>query len=149
MQASWLEMTERSPVSEDDLRAIGVIYRQLPTDPAAYEPILAACIQERGYQTQDVVELSPQVNNLAELCRKFRGEHLHQDDEVRFVLAGSGIFDVRSIDDQWIRLEVTAGDMMIVPKGLQHRFMLTSERFIRCARLFVDPAGWVPVYRQP
>ena len=75
-------------------------------------------------------------------------EHLHTDDEVRFVLAGEGIFDIRSADDRWMRVEVEAGDLLVVPANLHHRFFLTDREEIRCVRLFKDSAGWVPVYRQ-
>ena len=33
-------------------------------------------------------------------------EHLHTEDVVRFIVSGGGIFDIRSNDDQWMRVEV-------------------------------------------
>ena len=39
------------------------------------------------------------------------------------------------------------GDLLVVPKDKQHRFMLTETKTIKCVRLFQDKAGWVPVYR--
>lgn len=147
MKAYWLELTERGDVTTEDLEAVGVLASTMPTDEAEYQPKLTDLIAERGYKTQDVVELTPKTDNLAELCHKFRGEHHHDDDEVRFVLEGEGIFDIRSKDDEWMRVEVSAGDLLVVPKGLHHRFMLLPSRHIKCVRLFIDPAGWVAVYR--
>ena len=39
-------------------------------------------------------------------------------------------------------------DLIVVPKDRHHRFFLTDQRSIRCVRLFQDPAGWTPVYRE-
>ncbi len=132
-------------VTTAEVQAVGVLHMHL--DVADYEAALAALAAERGYTAQDIIELQPDTPNLAAVCAKFKDEHLHRDDEVRFVLAGAGVFDIRSADDQWIRLEVEAGDLIVVPAGLYHRFFLTSAQQIRCVRLFKDPAGWVPEYR--
>ena len=42
--------------------------------------------------------LSPAMENLDAICAKFVDEHFHDEDEVRFVLEGAGVFDIRSKD---------------------------------------------------
>lgn len=153
MQLSWLDDAKdvkkgaEAPCTLEDLAQAGVYYRYLSTDPAAFEPALAALCTENSYVARDEVGLSPETPNLPVLLDKFKDEHLHTEDEVRFVLAGEGVFDIRSIDDRWMRVQVSPGDLIVVPRDRYHRFTLTDACRIRCVRLFQDKAGWTPVYR--
>lgn len=143
MRVSWLDSD--AEVSESELGRVGVLHQRLPLDD--YQGALDRLKAERGYVAQDIVELRPDMPNLQAVCDKFKDEHLHRDDEVRFVLAGAGIFDIRSAEGRWMRLEVEASDLIVVPADLYHRFFLTERQEIRCVRLFKDAAGWVPEYR--
>lgn len=143
MRVSWLDSD--AEISEAELGRVGVLHERLPLDD--YQGALDRLKAERGYVSQDIVELRPDMPNLQVVCDKFRPEHLHRDDEVRFVLAGEGIFDIRAADGRWMRLEVEASDLIVVPADLYHRFFLTDRQEIRCVRLFKDAAGWVPEYR--
>jgi 1,2-dihydroxy-3-keto-5-methylthiopentene dioxygenase len=134
-------------ISPSQLNEQGVYYVQLSTDEVAYQPPVDALKAERGYIEQDVIALRPDTPNLDAICAKFVDEHLHDDDEVRFVLEGAGIFDIRSQDDRWMRVVVEPGDLIVVPKDRHHRFLLTDAKTIRCVRLFRDTSGWVPRYR--
>jgi 1,2-dihydroxy-3-keto-5-methylthiopentene dioxygenase len=145
MRLEWIEGS--GTPTKDDLSRIGVVHERLAVDPVAYQPPLDALAHARGYVEQDIVELSPATPELDTICAKFDREHLHTDDEVRYVLEGEGIFDVRSADDRWIRITVESGDLLVVPANLHHRFLLTEKKHIRCVRLFKDKSGWVPHYR--
>ena len=147
MQAHWLDESGAEPISIDTLRDNGVLFEQLPTDEATFQRSLDTLKADRGYVEQDVVELRPETPGLDEICAKFVDEHLHSEDEVRFVLEGEGVFDIRSKDDRWMRVKVEQGDLIVVPEKRYHRFMLTEQRTIRCVRLFKDRSGWVPQYR--
>lgn len=145
MKARWLDTDD--PIGEDALRAEGVHHERLPTTTGAFQPALDALATGRGYIEQDVVELRPENPKLEEICAKFVDEHLHDEDEVRFVLEGEGVFDIRSRDDRWMQVKVEEGDLIVVPQKRFHRFTLTDRRTIRCVRLFKDRSGWVPHYR--
>jgi 1,2-dihydroxy-3-keto-5-methylthiopentene dioxygenase len=145
MKATWLDQARE--LSKEELLANDVYYAQLETDPARFQAPLDQLKQERGYIEQDEVQLSPATPNLDAICAKFVDEHFHDDDEVRFVLEGEGIFDIRSKDDQWMRVVVERGDLIVVPANRHHRFLLTETKQIRCVRLFKDTSGWTPHYR--
>jgi 1,2-dihydroxy-3-keto-5-methylthiopentene dioxygenase len=61
---------------------------------------------------------------------------------------GSGTFTIRK-NDLIFDVTVAAGDLMVVPAYTRHWFDLTSERKIKCIRIFKDPTGWVAVYDPP
>ena len=113
-----------------------------------YGPEISDLKSRQGYITQDIVVLSKLALNLDTILEKFRREHHHTDDEVRFVVDGSGIFTIRKgalIFD----VTVMAGDLLVVPAYTRHWFDLTPERRIKCIRIFKDPAGWVAIYDEP
>ncbi len=143
MRLSWLESD--AAIDAGELSRVGVLHERL--ELGDYQAALERLKAERGYVAQDIVELHPELPNLRAVCDKFKDEHLHRDDEVRFVLSGAGIFDIRAQDGRWMRVLVEAGDLIVVPADLYHRFFLTERQQIRCVRLFKDAAGWVPEYR--
>lgn len=143
MRAWYLD--DEQAIAGERLLSEGVHYAAL--DLADYQPALDALSAAQGYIEQDVVALRPDTPNLDAICAKFVDEHTHDDDEVRFVLEGEGIFDIRDGADRWMRVLVEPGDLIVVPAGRNHRFLLTDSQDIRCVRLFKDAAGWVPHYR--
>lgn len=150
MKLQWLgpEARKDTACTAHDLSAVGVTHERLVVSDDAFQPALDTLKAARGYVEQDIIELRPDTDNLEQICAKFVDEHLHTDDEVRFVLEGEGIFDIRSADDEWMRVTVEAGDLLVVPANLHHRFFLTERKHIRCVRLFKDREGWVPHYRE-
>jgi 1,2-dihydroxy-3-keto-5-methylthiopentene dioxygenase len=149
MKAHWLDSNEREAdsIPVGFLANEGVYYERLPLEASVHQAPLDALKHDRGYIEQDEVELRPHTPNLDGICAKFLPEHFHDEDEVRFVLEGEGVFDIRSRDDRWMRVTVVAGDLIVVPERRHHRFFLTEQKNIRCVRLFKDKSGWVPHYR--
>lgn len=114
-----------------------------------FAPEVAEICAARGYQTADVISLTPTTPNLDALLAKFDREHLHTEDEVRFVVSGRGIFAIRGSDGEMYDVEVQPGDLLAVPEGTHHYFTLCEDRQIQCIRLFTDISGWVAHYVDP
>jgi 1,2-dihydroxy-3-keto-5-methylthiopentene dioxygenase len=77
---------------------------------------------------------------------RFKIEHWHDEDEVRYIVAGRGLFHIHPQNSPVIAIEVEAGDLIRVPRGTWHWFDLCADRRIRAIRLFQNPAGWTPQY---
>jgi len=113
----------------------------------SYEPEIQALRSTQGYITEDVIVLSPETPNLETILAKFDREHHHTDDEVRFIVDGSGVFTI--CQEQTIfDVVVGPGDLFVVPAFTRHWFTLTDERKIKCIRIFKDSSGWVAIYDQ-
>jgi 1,2-dihydroxy-3-keto-5-methylthiopentene dioxygenase len=113
---------------------------------AAYAGEIDRLKKSGGYATADVIDVSPQTPNLDAMLAKFRKEHWHDEDEVRFILRGRGVFHIHPRDAPVMAIEVVPGDLLRVPRGTHHWFDLCSERDIRAIRLFQDVSGWTPRY---
>ncbi|MDP9121045.1 MAG: cupin domain-containing protein, partial [Acidobacteriota bacterium] len=142
------------------LGEVGIWYRrfegsdQLPEDAGdqeilhAYSEPIEALKAEGGYVTADVINVKPDTPNLDAMLNRFSKEHWHDEDEVRFIVHGRGLFHIHPSDGKVFSIEVVKGDMIRVPRGTQHWFDLCSDKTIRAIRLFQDQSGWTPHYTE-
>jgi 1,2-dihydroxy-3-keto-5-methylthiopentene dioxygenase len=140
------------------LESIGIDYERwdLPTavgDDASSEQILALyreqienLKQRGGHVTADVIDVNPETPNLETMLARFSCEHWHDEDEVRFIIRGRGLFHIHPRRGPLTTVEVEPGDLIRVPRGTWHWFDLCGDRTIRAIRLFQDQSGWTPRY---
>jgi 1,2-dihydroxy-3-keto-5-methylthiopentene dioxygenase len=113
----------------------------------AYRTEIEEMKQRGGYVTADVIDVNPSTPNLETMLAKFDKEHTHSEDEVRFILAGRGIFFL-VLNHRVASVEVGPGDMLRVPQGTRHWFTQCEDRRIRAIRWFQDQTGWTPHYTE-
>lgn len=142
------------------LSGVGVTYERWDAAPApprdasdeevlaAYAPEVERLKSRGGYATADAVSLSPQTAGLPEMLARFRREHWHDEDEVRFIVHGRGLFHVRPRSGPVVAIEVAAGDLLCIPSGTWHWFDLCGDMELRAVRLFQKKEGWVPYYTE-
>ena len=102
-----------------------------------------------GYISADVCAMKADTPNLDKMLSAFTKEHHHTDDEVRFTVAGEGIFGINPHNEPSFEIHVEAGDLLLVPAYTRHWFNLTSEKNICCIRVFKDNPKWEAIYEMP
>jgi 1,2-dihydroxy-3-keto-5-methylthiopentene dioxygenase len=142
----------------DYLAGIGIEYERWPLADGvsseasaeqilnAYAPQMEELKRRGGYVTADVIDVNPDTPGLDAMLAKFNIEHRHDEDEVRYIVAGRGLFHIHPPNSPVVALEVEAGDLIRVPRGTLHWFDLCGDRRIRAIRLFQDISGWTPHY---
>jgi 1,2-dihydroxy-3-keto-5-methylthiopentene dioxygenase len=144
----------------DHLATLGIAYErwepshELADDASADEVLNAYSseierLKERGgYVTADVIDVNNNTPGLDAMLAKFNREHRHDEDEVRFIIHGRGLFHINPENGPVTGIEVEPGDLISVPRGTRHWFDLCTDRQIRAIRLFQDPSGWTPLYTE-
>ncbi|MEV5886182.1 cupin [Streptomyces sp. NPDC052020] len=115
---------------------------------AAYRGEIDRLSGEEGFVTVDVVSLHPETAHdwpaRARAAReKFLNEHTHDDDdEVRFFVAGAGIFYLHTSGEVHA-VYCERGDLLGVPKGTTHWFDMGTRPSFTAIRFFHEEDGWI------
>jgi 1,2-dihydroxy-3-keto-5-methylthiopentene dioxygenase len=113
---------------------------------SVYESEIKKLKVEKKYVTADLIALKPDTPNLETICEKFVKEHHHSEDEVRFCVAGEGVFELFPEGGETLKYKAEPGDLIVVPANARHLFYLTEKKSIRCIRLFKSQDGWNAIY---
>lgn len=108
----------------------------------AYQSDIDRLIAADGYQTVDVVSLTADHPQKDAFRQKFLAEHRHSEDEVRFFVAGQGLFSLH-INDKVYEVLCEKGDLISVPANTTHWFDMGPNPNFVAIRLFNNPEGWV------
>jgi 1,2-dihydroxy-3-keto-5-methylthiopentene dioxygenase len=136
--------TNSPPLTTAELASLGVLYFRIPSLAG-----VDALASERGYQNRDEIRVSPETMGevYESKVRQFFDEHLHEDEEIRYVRGGRGYFDVRDRGDRWVRIALEKDDLIILPAGIYHRFTTDESNYIHAMRLFKEEPKWTPLNR--
>ncbi|MCO5597221.1 hypothetical protein L7F22_051297 [Adiantum nelumboides] len=136
------------PVSTQRLEELGVLSWKIDVDLCEANPALEKIKSERGYKFWETVTVAPgKLENYEAKLVQFFQEHLHPYDESRLILEGSGYWDVRGLDGDWIRFRVEKGDMIVLPPGMYHRFTLDNYNYIKATLLYTEIPTRIDVMR--
>lgn len=108
----------------------------------AYRADIERLVAERGFKTVDVVSIAPDHPQREVMRSKFLDEHYHKEDEVRFFVAGSGLFTLH-VDHDVYEITCQQGDLIAVPDSTLHWFDMGPEPSFVAIRFFTEPDGWV------
>ena len=108
----------------------------------AYRADIDRLVAERGFKTVDVVSIAPDNPQREAMRAKFLDEHYHKEDEVRFFVAGSGLFTLH-VGDKVYEVECVKDDLIGVPDSTLHWFDMGPEPSFVAIRFFTEPDGWV------
>ncbi len=109
---------------------------------SAFDSQISELKQLGGYQQVDVVSLDASHPDKAVLRQKFLAEHTHDEDEIRFFVAGQGLFCLH-LGDKIYQVLCQKDDLINVPANTKHWFDMGAEPNFVAIRLFTDPNGWV------
>ena len=109
---------------------------------ASYQEDIDRIMAEGGYKTVDVIHMVPDHPDREALRRKFLDEHTHSEDEVRFFVAGKGLFSLH-LDDEVYEVLCERGDLISVPANTPHWFDMGPAPRFTAIRIFTNPEGWV------
>jgi 1,2-dihydroxy-3-keto-5-methylthiopentene dioxygenase len=152
-----LQQTTDPAAIAAQLRQVGVRFEQWRAEQplragagedevrAAYRDDIARLIAAQGYQTVDVISLDASHPDKDALRRKFLSEHTHSEDEVRFFVAGRGLFTLH-IDAQIYAVLCEKGDLISVPANTRHWFDMGPQPEFIAIRFFNNSEGWVAHY---
>ena len=115
---------------------------------ALFRAHLDRLADDAGYTSADVVAIRPNLPGVDDALAKFDRVHFHDDDEVRAIVGGAGVFGFVGDDGRQFLLKVEAGEYLSVPAGVWHWFYTQTDKNITALRLFRDASGWVPHYRE-
>mmetsp|Transcript_5648 Transcript_5648/g.6146 ORF Transcript_5648/g.6146 Transcript_5648/m.6146 type:complete len:247 (-) Transcript_5648:185-925(-) len=155
------KMEPNVPFNARQLRDLGISYwkmdaesytypvKSVPWDPKdATDPKLAKIRDSRGYSYADIITVHPDhLPGYDDKVKAFFEEHIHDAEEIRYIVGGSGYFDVRNKEDLWVRVHIKKGDLMTLPEGIYHRFTVDETDSIHAMRLFVGQPVWTPFNR--
>ena len=109
-------------MTPEHLASLGLLNRTFPTDSANSRDRLEDLAASRNYSNRDEITVSPSAMGAVyeDKIKMFFNEHMHEDEEIRYILEGAGYFDVGSCCYFYEKLFI---DRFTIGKGKGRREM--------------------------
>ena len=123
----------KEDLSPDYVSSLGVLFYSFPVGLSESADKVNDLATSRKYVNRGEITISPEAlgQQYEAKMKAFYNEHIHEDEEIRYILDGTGYFDIRDANDQWVRIRAEPGDLIILPAGIYHRFT-TDEKNVSC-----------------
>lgn len=106
---------------------------------AAYQ----AQIDTLGYNRVEVLSVTGDHPQKAEVRAQFLDERRYSEDEVRFFMAGQGLFALH-VGDYVYAVRCEKNDLLVIPAGMAHWFDMGENPHLVTLRMFNTAKGCVP-----
>jgi len=121
-------------LSPSHLTQLSILYYTIPPSFPYSSSCVETTAQTRNYANRDEITVSPSAMGATyeDRIKMFFDEHMHEDEEIRWIQDGEGYFDVRDADDWWVRIEAEVGILLVLPAGIYHRFTVDEGNVSGC-----------------
>jgi 1,2-dihydroxy-3-keto-5-methylthiopentene dioxygenase len=145
MRAVRVKAGEEIECSQAELQAEGI--RCEPFDLSAAAAVVQRIQAERGWtEVEEVTRSTSRPQDEAEVVKE-ADEHCHLAEEVRVLLEGHGVYDIRGLAEDWLRIFVAAGEVVVVPARRYHRFLVGQSSVLRYAQPYLGRHDLMHLYR--
>ena len=120
-----------------------------PIEKGGGDAEMIAAYQEQinalGYASVQVLSVTNDHPQKAELRAQYLEERRYSDDEVRFFIAGVGLFAVH-VGEYIYAVRCEKNDLLVIPAGIAHWFDIGENPHLVTLRLFNNAQGQVPAF---
>lgn len=124
-------------------------WQPVPLEKGASDAELIAAYQAQidalGYGSAQVLSVTGDHAQKAEWRAQFLDERRYSEDDVRFFIAGQGVFALH-IGDYVYAVRCEKNDLLVIPAGTAHWFDMGENPHFVALRLFNSSKGWVPEF---
>jgi 1,2-dihydroxy-3-keto-5-methylthiopentene dioxygenase len=137
MPSEAASLASQHRLSDADKQRLLELFRDKLTEKA----------ERDGYRSADVVVIRPDIPGVDDALAKFDKVHFHDDDEVRAIVGGEGVFGFIGDDGRQFTLTMRGGEYVSLPAGMWHWFFCLQSKNATALRLFKENPSWVAHYR--
>ncbi|VDD95594.1 unnamed protein product [Enterobius vermicularis] len=118
----------------DQLQTLtGVVHYKVDMDDTvAMKKRLSRVRIERDVTTSDIITINEHLADLSQKLEEFFEPVTKKEDAIFLLMEGGAYYDIELKEDDWIRIHLERGDLIVIPAGRTHRYTLTpTVRFVK------------------